>query len=327
MSAPVLPTEREVLGYLDSLSNWGRWGADDQLGTLNLITPEVRRQAAALVRTGTNVSLARDLAPVAQPGDATAPPQRYMVFTGEGLADPHRVAQHPAGREADSDRVHGAAEYIGMVFHGFAVTHVDALSHVFWDRSMYNGKPPELVNSLLGATSHAVTVAGDGIVTRGVLLDVAAARGVDWLAPGTGVTPTDLELAEARQGVRVRPGDAVLLRTGNGLARRRIGPQDPNVRGQAGWHAAALPWLHERGAALIGCDTGSDVLPCEYPELSMPVHVVGIVAMGLWLADNLDLEAAAATAERLRRWEFLFALAPLRLVGGTGSPANPIAVF
>ncbi|TDW24205.1 cyclase family protein [Kribbella kalugense] len=321
------PTEAEVLGYVESLSNWGRWGPEDQLGTLNLITPAVRRKAASLVRHGATVSLARELAPVAEPGDAFAPPQRYMLFTGEGLADEHRVRQHPAGRESDSARVHGASEYIGMVFHGFNVTHVDALSHVFWDRRMYNGKPPELVNSLFGASSHAVTAAGDGIVTRGVLLDVAAARGVEWLEPGTGVTPVDLELAESRQGVQVREGDAVLLRTGHGLSRARLGPQDPNVHGQPGWHPAALPWLHERGAALIGCDAGVDVLPCDYPALSMPVHVIGIVTMGLWLVDNLDLEAAASTAERMRRWEFLFTLAPLRLTGGTGSPANPLAVF
>jgi kynurenine formamidase len=172
-------------------------------------------------------------------------------------------------------------------------------------------------------------VAGEGVVTRGVLLDVAAARGVAWLEPGEGVYPDDLEAAEARQSVRVEPGDAVLLRTGFGRFRRETGTETPpgGPIVEPGWHAAAMPWLRERDAALIACDSASDAQPSGYAALPLPVHVIGLVAMGLWLIDNCDLEGLAAVAERLGRWTFLFALAPLRLSLLTSSPVNPIATF
>jgi kynurenine formamidase len=166
----------------------------------------------------------------------------------------------------------------------------------------------------------------EGIVSRGILVDVPAARGVDWLEPGDGVGPDDLDAAEAHHGVRVESGDVVLLRTGYGRRKREVGPI-PMHEGQAGWHAAALPWLHERGVAAIGCDTAQDVVPSGYAQMPLPVHIVGMVAMGLCLIDNCDLEELAATCARLSRYEFLFTLAPLRLTGGTGSPANPLATF
>ena len=190
---------------------------------------------------------------------------------------------------------------------------------------MYNGRSHALVDAATGSGWAAVTAAADGIVTRGVLLDVAAARDVPWLEPGQGVFPDDLDEAERRQGVRVRPGDAVLLRTGHGRARREnaaVGGVD-----QAGWHASCLPWLHDRGVALIGADTPQDVQPSGYDGVLMPVHAVGLVAMGLWLLDNCDLEACATTAAGLGQWDFHLAVAPVRLAGTSGSPVNPIATF
>jgi kynurenine formamidase len=190
---------------------------------------------------------------------------------------------------------------------------------------MYNGRPHSLVDAETGSAWAAVTAAADGIVTRGVLLDVAAVRDVPWLEPGQGVFPEDLEAAERRQGVRVRPGDAVLLRTGHGRARHESGPAGGIT--QAGWHASCLPWLHERGVALIGADTPQDVQPSGYDDILMPVHAVGLVAMGLWLLDNCDLEACAATAVELDQWDFQLAVAPVRFAGTSGSPVNPIATF
>jgi len=320
------PSEDEVLAYHDRLSNWGRWGADDQLGTLNLITPEVRRAAVALVREGVSVSCAWDLVTFPQEGDVFGPVQRHMLMTGEGLADAHRVQPPHPVPGVDTSRFAGAAEYIGCVFHGVNITHVDALSHVFWDRASYNGGPAELVNTMFGATNLAVTGMRDGILTRGVLVDVPAVRGVDWLEPGEGVYPEDLEAAEQAHGFTIGSGDAVLLRTGYGKRKRDVGPV-PMHEGQAGWHVASLPWLHERGVAAIGADTAQDVVPSGYAQIALPVHIVGMVAMGLCLVDNCDLEELAATCARLGRHEFLFTLAPLRLDGGTGSPANPIATF
>src|SRR6185295_13976055 len=207
VSAMAAPTEAEVLGWFEQLSNWGRWGADDQLGTLNLVGAEQRRQAAALVVEGISVSCAWDISTMPQVGDHFGPAQRHMLMTGEGLADPHRVTPPHPVPGIDMSRSAGAVEYFGCVFHGINITHIDALSHVFWDRKSYNGKPAELVNCMFGATNLAVTGLANGIFTRGVLVDVAASRGVDWLAPGEGVFPADLEAAEKRQGIRVAEGD------------------------------------------------------------------------------------------------------------------------
>ena len=318
------PSQDEVLGYFDSLSNWGRWGPDDELGTLNLVGPAKRREAAGLVEEGVSVSCAWDVDTATSPDQVFGAPQRFMLATGEGLADPDRVL--PAGTTRPA-RHAGAAEYLGLAFHGYSVTHLDGLSHYFWDGRMYNGRPAAAVTAAAGATAHAVTAARHGIVSRGVLLDVAAARGGRWLEPGEAAFPADLEAAESRQDVQVGEGDVVLLRTGYGAKRRERGPDAPGAVGRAGWHAACLPWLHRRGVAAIGADTAQDVHPSGYDELRSPVHAVGIVAMGLWLLDNCDLEDLAATCARLGRNEFHFAVAPLRVVGGTGSPVNPIATF
>ncbi|MBV9410393.1 MAG: cyclase family protein, partial [Acidimicrobiia bacterium] len=200
---------------------------------------------------------------------------------------------------------------------------------IFWDGHMYNGRPTDLVSEETGAQQLAITDAGGGILTRGVLLDVARARGVPWLEPGEGAYPEDLEAAEAAQGVRVEPGDGVLLRTGYGRWRHETGKVSPMEEGitQPGWQAACLPWLRERGASFIGADTANDVSPSGYSQIALPVHVIGLVAMGLWLMDNCDLEDLAATAERLSRWQFLLSVNPLRLSGLTGSAVNPIATF
>jgi kynurenine formamidase len=302
-----VPNEAEVLSWFDSLSNWRRWGADDELGTLNLITPEVRRRAASAVRDGITVSCAWEV-----------PPGPLGL---EGAIEAVPIVQ---GRRLGYSTEHITA----MTVHGYTATHLDALCHIFWDGQMYNGRSAELV-AKDGARALPITVAKQGIITRGVLLDVAAARGVPWLEPGEGAFPADLEAAEARQGVRVEPGDAVFLRTGFGRYRSetgRVSTSDSGIR-QPGWHSAALPWLRERDVALIGCDTATDTSPSGYQTMPLPVHIIGLVAMGLWLIDNCNLEELASTAERLSRWEFHLAVCPLALSGLTSSPVNPIATF
>jgi hypothetical protein len=208
-----IPDESEVLGWFQSLSNWGRWGERDERGTLNLITDEKRQRAAALVREGRALSCGWEIDPRPTADQTFGPPQRFMLSTGQGLRDP-----------GDRPRWAGAAEYLGLVFHGYSVTHLDALSHYFFDGRMYNGLPAERVTSARGATAHAVTAIGEGIATRGILVDVAAARGVEWLEPGEGVFPEDLDRALARKRVEVEPGDALLLRTGYGRRKRERGP-------------------------------------------------------------------------------------------------------
>ncbi len=317
---PTPPPEETVLTWFDSLSNWGRWGEDDRLGTLNHLTPAKRIAAAGLVREGLSVSCAWDIKTGPQPG-ATVESQRYMLSTGLGLDEEGRRGLLSGGRAG------GAQEYIGLVFHGLDVTHVDSLAHLFWDGKMYGGAPASLVSDRQGALKHDVLALSDGVTTRGVLLDIPRLRGVETLAADDHVFPEDLEAAEDAAGVRVEPGDVLLVRTGEGAARLAEGRAYNANKPRSGYQAACLPWLHERGVAMIGSDVAQDVTPSGYKTVSMPIHMVGIVAMGLWLIDNCQLEDLAATCDRLGRWEFQFVLAPIRFRGVTGGPTNPIAVF
>jgi kynurenine formamidase len=307
-----VPSEDEVIGYLERLSNRGRWGADDQRGTLNLVTPEVRRAAAALVVEGISVSCAQEVVSEHQEENLFGPPQRLILLS------------HKASFGDRSMEAFGA--YLGLVYHGATVTHLDSLCHYSCGGEFYNGTPTDRIHFVAGATSHAVTAASDGVLTRGVLLDVPALLGIDWLEPGTAVLPEHLEGAERRQGVKVGTGDALLLYTGYVRRKRDLGPTSME-RGYPGYHAACLPWLHERGVAIVGSDAGNDVVPSGYAGFQLPIHVIGLSRMGLWLLDACDLEAVTETCLSLGRSAFLLTLNPLRLAGGTGSPVNPIATF
>lgn len=312
-----VPSEQEVRSYLTTLSNWGRWGADDELGTVNLITPAKRAAAARLVRDGVTVTCARPIVTDIT-ADTNYQVMRFMVDSGEGraTASPERVRAR-----------RGAAEFIGMVFHGYTVTHVDTPAHYFWEGKMYNGHACDLVTSREGATVEAVELLHDGVVSRGVLLDVARTRGVRWLEAGQGVMPEDLDAAERAAGVRVEPGDILIVRTGYYGRRLHEGPINPGHDGSPGPHAALLPWLKERGVAVWGSDTHNDVSPTPYPEIGSPFHIGALVGLGLWLIDNMNLEDVAQACAQRSRWEFLLTLAPLRLRNVTGSPLNPIAMF
>jgi len=293
----------DVLAFHQTLSNWGRWGDDDQLGALNLITPEVTAAAAATVRVGRTVSCARAL------------------DTRAAADNPNPVAHHMIGTVTEG----GGADYFAVAPHGFATSHLDALCHIFSEGKLYNGYPAETVTAH-GATRLGIHHLHAGIVTRGVLLDVPALRGVDALEPGEPVFPEDLEAAEERAGLRVRAGDALLVRTGRWRWRDEHGPWDAASLA-AGLDASCLPWLRERDVATLGSDGVSDVLPSRVDGVPMPIHMVVIPAMGVHLMDNLDLDALAAACAEERRWAFLLTVAPLVLRRGTASPVNPIAVF
>lgn len=319
------PTEEELLGYFGRLRNWGRWGAGDSKGTVNYITDAGRAEAAALIRTGAVVSCAWPIDPgpsVADEPGAT-PPQRFMLRTGQGLADAGRV---PRDGIALDDRMNGAAEYLGYAPHGYRITHLDGLSHIFWDRMMYNGRPAERVTAHKGAVEHDITALRGGIITRGILVDAARHRGVPWLAAGDGVTGDELCAILDAAGITVCPGDALLLRTGYGRKRREQGDDAPGG-GHAGWHASCLPSLHEWQVSMVGADTAQDVVPSGYATVRVPVHAVAITAMGMPLLDNADLEEVARQCEQQNRWEFFFTLAPLAFTGATGSAVNPLAIF
>ncbi len=315
--ASTLPSETEVKGYLRSLSNWGRWGTADQLGTINLITPAKRIAAAGLVRDGVSVTCARPIVTDIT-ADTTFQPLRFMVDSGEG--------RDTASPERNLER-RGASEFIGMVFHGYTITHVDTPAHYFWEGKLYNGRSCTLVTSREGATVESVDLLHDGVVSRGVLLDVARTRSIPWMEPGEGVMPADLEAAERAAGVRVESGDILLVRTGYYARRLAEGPVHPLRAGSPALHVACCPWLRERGVAMIGTDTHNDISPPPYPAMGNSFHVVSLVAMGLWLIDNANLEDLARACGEHGRWEFLLTVAPLRLRNVTGSPVNPIAVF
>ena len=315
--ATSIPTESEVLGYFQSLSNWGRWGDDDQLGTLNFLSPEKVKQATSLVQDGVTVSCARTITFQSEP-DIPVPPIHYMVESGEGWASGDKVTNRTA---------QGSSDFFGMVFHGFSITHVDSLAHFFWEGKMYNGRPAHLISTGMGATVESIELAKDGIVSRGVLVDVPRIRGVDWLERGEGVMPDDILAAEEQCGFKIEEGDVLLVRTGQ-LHRRNVeGPVNPREVGSTACQAACLPLFHERGIAMLGSDTGNDVMPTGYPNLSNPIHQVGIAGMGLWILDNANLEELAAACSERNRWEFMLSIGPLRLSNTTGSPVNPLAIF
>ncbi|MDW8255276.1 MAG: cyclase family protein [Chloroflexota bacterium] len=308
------PLSRTMLDDLVTrCSNWGRWGPDDQRGTLNFLRPEQVRRAAALVRDGITVSCALPLA------------------TRPGPQNPFPVLHHMLG-DGDLENASGATDWFALAPHGSTITHLDALCHIFYQGRMYNGRSASMV-TVRGAGAGAIDTVRDGIVGRGVLLDIPRQRGVQWLEPGEAITVEDLERAAAAEGVALEDGDLLLVRTGR-HARARAGVPPPPPPGPlpmlplAGLEWTTLPWLHERKIALLGGDNYSDCVPSgfEGPQ-GLPIHTVGIVAMGLHLLDNADLEALAAACAERGRWEFQLIIAPLILEGGTASPVNPLAVF
>ena len=298
-------TAEQVETWMTELSNWGRWGDDDQLGAVNLITPEKRRAALALATEGISVSLSHNY--ITQPAaDATSPIGYEML--GPDRPGPFR-----------SDRY-------TFAYHGYAHSHLDSLCHMMHNGRMYNGFVRDDHVTAAGCARLAIINYKQGILSRGVLMDIARLKGVDYLEPGTPIYVEDLEAWEREAGVRVEPGDILFVRNGRWARRAAMGAWALNEQ-SAGLHASVAPWLRERGVAMMGADGTSDVLPSQVEGVTQPIHQLAIVAMGIPLFDNLDLEAVAEEAGRQNRWEFLLVAAPLAMDGGTGSPLNPLAIF
>jgi kynurenine formamidase len=293
----------EVQAFHERLSNWKRFGSRDQLGALNFITPELRVAAARLVSSGRTVSCARSLP------------------TQSGVDNPNPVVHLMMGTVTEG----WGGDYFAIASHGFSISHIDALCHIFHDGKLYNGYPAERITAH-GALELAIHELRDGVVGRGVLLDIPRAWGVPFLEAGAPIFPGDLEQAEERGNVRVGPGDVLLIRTGRWALRESQGEWDPRER-LSGLDASCLPWLHEREVAALGCDGVSDVIPSRVEGVPMPIHTIAIVAMGLHLLDSLDLEELAGACAAEGRYEFLLTIAPLILFRGTASPVNPIATF
>tara|TARA_A100001037_G_scaffold306670_1_gene353866 strand:- start:5905 stop:6852 length:948 start_codon:yes stop_codon:yes gene_type:complete len=312
-----IPSDAELLQMMTELSNWGRWGPEDQLGCLNLITSKKVVEASALVSRGVTISCARPITtdPAA---DVTYQVQRFMVDSGEGRATD--TLERQINRK-------GAAEFIGMVFHGQTITHIDALSHYSWRGLMYNGVPADMVTAKEGAESHSIEPTGSGIVTRGVLLDIARLKNKKWLSADEPVFPEDLDAAEAKQGIQVREGDIVLIHTGNYERRLSEGAVD-STQPMTACQVACARWFRNKGIAMLGTDTSNDIRPTHYPEVTTsPMHIMCLVTMGLWLIDNCNLMDLSEYCYNENIYEFMLSLGPLKLNKVTGSPVNPIAIF
>lgn len=297
-------TDAQIEQMLEEVSNWGRWGKDDELGTLNLITPAKRKEAARLVEDGVVVSLAHDL--IKEPFDSSDP------------------FEHKIYVNAVNNEVGGAGDFYGIKYHGFAHTHIDALNHIFWKGKLYNGFSAADVAT--GKGKGSIQVLRNGVVTRAVLMDMPALFGVRYLKGNQAIYPAHLELWEKKAGIKVGKGDAILINTGRWTRRENEGPWEI-MQDSAGLHASCLKWLHERDVALVGSDLALDVMPSGTEKYVLPVHLGVMVQMGSCILDCLDFRAAAKECRKRKRWEFQLMVAPLSVEGGTGSPVNPLAIF
>ena len=300
-----LVSQEQYDRWFDELSNWGRWGADDELGLLNLITAEKRRTAAALVSEGFSVSLA-STATTEQTIDNPCPISWEMVNASEG----------------------GASDRIGYpCIHGPGTTHIDGFAHRFFDGKMWNGYPiADTVTMDQGALRNSILTMKHGVVTRGVLYDIPRLKGVPYLQPGQRIYVEDLEAWETYAGVKVGPGDAFLLRWGRWARQDEIGPFDTGAEA-AGLDNSVIPWLRERDVAIIGWETPGYVPqpPGDLPRLAL--HDFALTMLGIHHLDRADFDDLSEAAAERGRWEFLLTIAPLPIPNGTGSPVNPIAVF
>jgi kynurenine formamidase len=304
MPARTFPPEAELERLFDELNNAGRWGANDELGTLNYITPAKRIAAAALVRTGRALSIARDL-------------------------DTHQSANNPDPvRHTMCYQAHepiGAIDALELGMHGFSLTHLDAIAHVYRGQDVYNGRKAGAVATPRGLTFCDILAQKDGIFTRGVLLNVAAVRGVPWMKPDEGVTAADLEAAEKRQKIRVESGDCIFVYTG--LQKREIVEGPENLGQRVGIMPDAIRWMHQRQISVYSGDC-VDAFPNPYSvRYCIYFHAIALASMGLILLDIPALEPLVELCDEMQRTEFLLTMAPLRIKGGTGSPVNPIALF
>ncbi len=302
---PPIPTDEEVRTYFELCSNWGRWG-DSDAGAINLITDEKRREAASLVKSGRAVSLAYPLNTVGGPGNWN-PAQHFIRTWGEASVD-----------------------YIGLLFHGYATTHIDALCHIFWEGKGWNGRPSSDVLST-GARFGAVDAWANGITTRGVLIDIPKFRGTSFVDLDSPVRGWEIEAAAEAQGTELRSGDALILYSGRQAFFANRPDSIPGRPPTAGVHVDVCPVLKKHDISLLGWDL-MDAGPSGYPAFDGraaggPVHVLTIVFMGMPLLDNACLEPLAEACAHEGRYEFLLTINPLNVRGGTGSPVNPIAVF
>jgi kynurenine formamidase len=307
----------ELRALSEEVSNWGRWGPDDQLGTLNLITPQHRAAAARTVQEGRQLSLSI-------PFDGNGPMQGLIgrnnpvhTMTATGVDAAQRMEMGGGARYTD--------DFIAMPLQ--CATHWDALAHLHYDGTFYNGVPAAAVDAL-GAAALGIERTHDRLVGRGVLLDVARHRGVETLASSDVITAAELDEVASAEGVDVGPGDLVLVRTGLMGTWRRTGGWDAFAGMQPGLHYDTARWCHQRSVAAVAADNAAvEHLGMAMPGVLLPFHMLALRDMGLSLGEYFDLEELAEVCGALGRWTFLLTAAPLRVTGAVGGPVNPIAIL
>jgi kynurenine formamidase len=310
---PPMPTDESLRLLLTERNNWGRWGPDDQYGALNLITPDKRVQAARLVTAGRTVTLSSPIVPNVSEEEGAARCDVFTIDRGNGAG--------------------AAMDHFGLAYHGFGTTHLDALCHVWQDGAMWNGRTPEEEVHAQGATWGTVEHWRDGIVTRGLLADVPAARGTSYVTPDEPVHGWELERILADQGTPAEPGDALLVHAGRAAwnaeqpAWESLGPRwnalaDAGTR--PGLHASCMEFIRDTDIAVLMWDM-LDLSPSGY-SYAWSVHNV-ISAFGVAVVDNTDFSALLPICRELGRVQFMVTISPLRVVGGTGCPVNPLAIL
>jgi hypothetical protein len=298
------------------LSNWGRWGKEDQRGLLNLITPEKTKQALTLVKEAKTVTL--QINPFKRSGSDTG------TF-GENV---HRMARI----DPNTGAIQGALDIIQLSIHDGLNSHLDALCHYQGPLGRKAGEPAVSYNGFpftltaAGCKESATDRMGPGYITRGIIVDMPLLKKVRWLEPSTPIYAEDLEAWEKFAGIKIGPGDALIIRTGRWAKRAAEGPWSYGTTG-AGLHASVLPWLKSRDVSLLASDAVNDVQPSGVQGINRPIHQLTQVNMGLPIVDNAYTEDAAAEAARLKRWEFMFTLHIFQIQGGTASPFNALATF
>lgn len=314
---PPNPTRAEVVQMMKDISNWGRWGKDDEIGTFNLITPAVRKAAVALVKEGISVSLAHTLDKEKLADNPTPFKQEFFMRDGKMSSS-------------------AVMDIISSTYHATTTTHMDSLCHYIFEGKTYNGWDIETYHQATptregfgegpGCTKNSILGFKNGLMTRGVLIDLPLMKGVKWIEPGTPVTIADLAAWEKFAGIRIGAGDALFLRTGRFARRAELGPW-PSAQLSAGFHVSVMPWFKQRDVALISSDSVQDVQPSNIEGFPRPIHMLAINSLGMPMIDVADLEEVAQVAARLRRWTFLLTVTALPAPGGSGSPVNPTATF
>jgi kynurenine formamidase len=279
------------------IKNWGRWGKDDTLGTINLITEAKRQQAASLVKTGISVSIEHELS------------------TEEAADNPYPMQQVVAPNFR--------TDTYFFRYHGTFITHQDALCHYTYNDRVYNDRP---LNTK--ACFPDIANLKDGIVTRGILIDIPRLKGVPYLEPEVAVYSKDIEAWEKMAGVKIGSGDAIILRTGRWARRAKVGPWKA-IDAASGFDVTVAPWVRARDVALAAGDVTVEIhnVPPVVEGQLTPLRTLFINGLGMPIIDDMDPEALAEMCAKLHRWEFMFVVAPLRVPTGTGSPVNPIAIF